>query len=195
MRPLIDGVRQFQSHVMPPLREHFQELAGGQAPHTLFITCSDSRIDPSLITQTRAGELFVLRNAGNLVPLPGEDGGSASAVEYAVGALGVQQIVVCAHSGCGAMGGLLAPEGLEALPSVAEWVEYAEPTRGAVAHLPEGERLMGAIRHNAIFQLGNLAAHPSVARALAAETLSLHAWVYHIGSGEVEVLQTRGGVS
>ena len=114
---LSPGIQRFQAHAYPRLSERFEGLAGGQSPHTLFITCSDSRIDPSMITQTLPGELFVVRNAGNLVPAPDVDYSTSSAVEYAVDALGVKQIVVCGHSGCGAMGAALNPTSVEALPT------------------------------------------------------------------------------
>ncbi|MFT7519971.1 MAG: carbonic anhydrase, partial [Kiritimatiellia bacterium] len=116
---LFDGNNRFRAHVLPQMADHFMSLADGQSPHTLFVACSDSRVDPSLITQTQPGELFVIRNAGNLVPVYGQDDGSAAAVEYAVQALKVRRIVVCGHHGCGAMGGLLQPKSLSALPTVA----------------------------------------------------------------------------
>ena len=193
MHAIHDGVRRFQAEVYPDLRERFEELAGGQSPPTLFITCSDSRVDPSLITQQGPGDLFVSRNAGNLVPVHGEDEGTASAVEYAVAALGVELIVVCGHSGCGAMGGLLAPDSLASLPRVAAWVKHAQPTADAVAQLGPGLKLSSAIEHNASKQLDNLQTHPTVEAAMAAGKLRLEAWVYDIGSGSVRVVRTVGG--
>ncbi len=178
---LRDGVHRFQSHIYPRLSDRFEELAGGQTPHTLFITCSDSRVDPSMITQTLPGELFVLRNAGNLVPAPHVDYATSSAIEYAVDALGVAQIIVCGHSGCGAMGAALNPASVEALPHVAKWLEVADVD---VA----GEDLAAQVDHNARTQLDRLRAHPSVARALEGGRLRLQAWTYEIPTGGVRVL-------
>ena len=191
MHPSHNGIRRFKSDVWPAKSEQFAALATGQSPHTLFITCSDSRVDPSLITQTQPGELFMLRNVGNLVPKYGADNDSAAAVEYAVEALRVGHIVVCGHSGCGAMQGLLNPEALGALPTVARWVAHAAGTREATKQLAADEQLDAAIVHNATSQLDNLATHPSVARAMAEGRLQLHAWVYDIKDGDVDDIDTR----
>ena len=128
----------FRAHAYEPLKEHFAALAEAQSPHTLFITCSDSRVDPSLLTQTRPGELFVLRNVGNLVPPFGEDTDSAAVVEYAVRALKVSRVVVCGHSNCGAMNGLVNPEAVAAVPTVARWIEHAAPVRDQACVHPPG---------------------------------------------------------
>jgi carbonic anhydrase len=185
MADIHDGVQQFQKTSYPGLETHFRSLEDGQSPHTLFITCSDSRIDPSLLTQSKPGSIFVLRNAGNLMPAGGVDVGSASAVEYAVAALNVELIVVCGHSGCGAMGGLMSPGSLQTLPIVARWVEHAACTRSA---LGEGASVDDAIRHNAIQQLANLQTLSVVEDAIKAGTLGLEAWVYDFPSGGVEVV-------
>ena len=123
MKKLIRGLREFQSNYFSEHQELFEQLAHGQKPRVLFIACSDSRIDPNLITQAAVGELFVIRNAGNLIPPFGAtNGGEGATVEYAVHALDIQQIVVCGHSHCGAMKGLLKLEGLEAeMPLVYDW--------------------------------------------------------------------------
>jgi carbonic anhydrase len=134
MQKLIEGVQQFQETVFSPQRKHFERLKDGQNPGTLFITCSDSRIDPNLLTQTRPGDLFILRNAGNIIPpySPGHFGGEAPTIEYAVAALGVQDVIVCGHTRCGAMKALLNPEMVEELPLVAAWLAQAETTRRLV---------------------------------------------------------------
>ena len=191
MHPSQSGIRRFQSDVWPLMSEQFAALANGQSPHTLVITCSDSRVDPSLITQSQPGELFVLRNAGNLVPKFGADDGSAAAVEYAVDALRVAHIVVCGHSGCGAMQGLLDPQAVRQLPTVARWVAHAASTREATSQLRGEARLDAAIMHNTTAQLDNLAGHPSVARAMAEGRLQLHAWVYDIRDGDIDDIDTR----
>ena len=169
MEKLIRGIHAFQNDYFSDQQELFERLAKGQSPETLFITCSDSRINPNLLTQTEPGELFILRNAGNMVPpygaLPG--GGDAATVEYAVAALGVKDIIVCGHSHCGAMKGLLHPEALAEMPAVASWLGHAEATRRIMrenyADLQEGELLTATIKENTLVPLENLRTHPAVA--------------------------------
>ena len=130
MEHLLRGVHQFHSQVFQRERDFFDKLAAGQSPSALFVTCSDSRVDPNLITQSGPGELFVLRNAGNLVPPYGaSNGGESATIEYAVAALGVRDIVVCGHSHCGAIKELLNPASTAELPLVTAWLKHAETTR------------------------------------------------------------------
>ena len=131
MQKLIEGTRHFQHTIFDTQKALFEQLSQGQQPLALFITCSDSRIDPNLLTQTQPGELFVIRNAGNIVPTYGAaSGGEAGTIEYAVAALKVKDIIVCGHSFCGAMNGLLHPETLGALPAVQDWLRHAEQRLG-----------------------------------------------------------------
>jgi len=190
VQQLVSGVHRFRREVFREQRELFQRLAQGQEPQTLFITCSDSRIDPNLITHTAPGDMFVLRNAGNLVPAFGAtSGGEVATIEFAVAALGVRDIVVCGHSHCGAMKGLLKPEYVAAMPEVAAWLKHAEATRRIIgskyAHLTGDALLDAAIEENVLMQLENLQTHPAVAVALAQGQIKLHAWVYEIETGEV----------
>jgi len=191
MEKLIDGVRQFRSAAYAERRELFATLSTGQAPRILFVTCSDSRVAPHLITSSEPGDLFVIRNAGNLVPAYAAQGtGEEATLEYAVAALGVEHIIVCGHSGCGAMGGLLAPESLGSLPSVANWLRHAGSTAACVhATVPEdadyAHRLNVTVETNVLRQLDNLKTHPSVAAALARRAVKLHGWVYDIGTGTI----------
>ena len=190
MAHLIQGLHHFQEQVFQSKKELFERLGQGQSPETLFITCSDSRIVPSLITHTDPGELFIIRNAGNIIPPHGAaNGGEGAAVEYAVKALGVKHIVVCGHSHCGAMKGLLAPESLTELPTVANWLSHAEPTRCILhenyGNLADSEKLNVAIQENVLCQLENLRTLPSVASKLVQGGLTLHAWVYKIETGDV----------
>src|SRR6478735_1785987 len=148
---LIEGVERFQKNVFAEKESLFHQLGKGQSPGVLFITCSDSRIDPNLLTLTDPGELFILRNAGNLIPpysAPGPSGATAT-VEYAVLALKVRDIIVCGHSKCGAIAGLLAPEHLAPLPAVKSWLTYAEGVYDEVqkkaAGLDPAERLTFAV--------------------------------------------------
>ncbi|HTE17721.1 MAG TPA: carbonic anhydrase, partial [Armatimonadota bacterium] len=130
MQKLIQGLHDFQANIFSSQRELFERLAHGQSPDALFITCSDSRINPNLITQTEPGELFILRNAGNIIPPHGAaNGGEGATIEYAVAALGVRDIIVCGHSHCGAMNGLLNLDSLGELPAVRQWLTHAEATR------------------------------------------------------------------
>jgi len=200
---LLHGVQKFNTEVFPENRELFAELAGGQSPATLFIGCADSRVNPSLITQTEPGELFVVRNVGNIVPAYGEMlGGVSSAIEYAVVALGVSHIIVCGHSDCGAMKALLAndPSKLESMPTVLSWLRNAEAARAVVASTltatdvgPASVRSMA--EQNVLLQLAHLRTHPAVAAALARDTLILQGWFYDIATGEVTVVDEASRTS
>lgn len=188
MERIIRGLATFQSHVYPSHKELFQRLASGQNPETLFITCADSRVVPSVITQTDPGELFVCRNAGNIVPPHGSVyGGVSATVEYAVVILEVRDIIVCGHSDCGAIKGLLEPEKLAGVPNVAGWLRYAEPARAVEVHQHDpGKSLLDAtIEQNVVAQIEHLETHPSVAERLASGQLQIHGWVYDISSGIV----------
>lgn len=190
MQKLIEGLHTFRTDVFQKKRELYQSLALGQRPETLFITCSDSRVEPNQLTQTGPGELFILRNAGNLVPPHGMySGGETATIEYAVDVLGVSDVVVCGHSDCGAMRALLEPASAERLPEVQRWLRHAERTREIVEqnhrHLEGQRRLMATIQDNVLVQLEQLRTHPVVARAEAAGRLRLHGWVYRIEAGEV----------
>lgn len=190
MHKLAQGVHKFQREVFGSHRALFAKLADGQKPHTLFITCSDSRINPNLLTQTAPGEIFILRNAGNIVPSWGAPvGGEAATIEYAVSALDVEHIVVSGHSGCGAIKAVLDPDSTNSMPAVRQWLGHAETTRRIVeenyAGLPMEELISIATQENVLAQLENLRTHPSVAARLAKGKLALHGWVYKIVTGEV----------
>lgn len=200
MQKLLDGLRQFMSTVQEDERELFSRLSHGQNPEVMFITCSDSRISPHLMTQAKPGDLFVLRNAGNIVPPYGAvDGGEAATLEYAISVLGVRHVVVCGHSDCGAMKGLLAPESCSHLPLVRRWLGYAEPARRIVLQRRDGEgapeqRLDVLIEVNVLAQLANLRTHPAVAAHLVTGELELHGWTYDIASGRVSAFDSQAGV-
>ncbi len=183
---LIEGIRNFKSNVVPDKQALFDQLATGQSPATLFITCADSRVDPSLITQTDPGDIFVVRNAGNIVPRLEADGtspdGNAGSIEYALVALNVTDVVVCGHSGCGAMGGLMDLDAIaDALPSARRWLEHSE----SLLETEAASSLESLIDANALLQLEHLKAYPGVQAKLDAGEITLHAWVYDIGSGDV----------
>jgi carbonic anhydrase len=184
----------FQTEVFPHERQLFARLSSGQNPDALLITCSDSRIVPELITQTKPGDLFICRNAGNIAPAYGEvNGGVSATIEYAVLGLNVRDIIVCGHSDCGAMKALMHPEKLESMPNVAAWLRHAERARFVMAenygHLTGSEFLNGLIEQNVLAQLENLHTHPSVASRILKGQLSLHGWVYEIESGLVRAYE------
>ena len=190
MQEIIAGVRTFQRDVYPQYRELFERLSSGQSPVAMVITCSDSRVDPFLFTQAEPGRLFVLRNAGNIVPkYDGLVGGVTATIEFAVVALKVPNIIVCGHSGCGAIHGLLHPESLKNMPHVANWLEHhSDAVRDMMArtgHLNAPDEMQHAVDANVLVQLEHLRAQPCVAEALANNKINLHGWVYDIVTGEV----------
>lgn len=187
MRHLAEGIDRFQQEVFPAKAGLFAHLATTHQPGTLFISCSDARVVPELITQTDPGELFVIRTAGNLVPAhtPGADG-VAAGIEYALAVLGVRDIVVCGHSACGAMTALAEGHDLTSAPAVADWLRHADASRARSAARPGEDKVAALVRDNVAAQLANLATHPSVARALAAGTVRLHGWVFDIPTGTVD---------
>ncbi len=190
MQKLISGIHHFRSKEFRPLQSLFEQLAQGQNPETLFITCSDSRIDPNLLTRANPGDLFILRNAGNIVPPHGAaNGGEAATIEFAVAGLGVKDIIICGHSHCGAMKSLLEPESVASMPALAGWLSHAESTRRIVVdnyRNLDGDRLVTAtVEENVLVQLENLQTLPSVASRLVKGDLYLHGWVYKIETGEV----------
>lgn len=192
MDKILDGYRRFRAEMQDHQSEFLASLGKKpQRPQSLFITCADSRIDPNRITGTEPGDLFILRNAGNLVPPYGYGHGATTAgVEYAVAALKVNSIVVCGHSHCGAMTALLDPSLVENLPAVSSWLTNAENTRQLFAakhsNVPEQRRLTLAAEENVLTQLANLMTHPSVAAALAMGELELYGCMYYIESGELQ---------
>ena len=194
MKTLIEGVRKFQSEVFAGQKELFSQLAHGQHPRALFITCSDSRIDPCLLTQTHPGDLFILRNAGNIVPSYGAQiGGTTATIEYAVGVLGVKNIIVCGHTDCGVAKGILDPGQAKDLPSLQEWLLQAEATRRIIqenyAHLKGDALLTTTIQENVRVQLAHLRTHPLIAAKLRRKAVELHGWVYSIPTGQVWTFQ------
>jgi carbonic anhydrase len=195
------GIRQFRTEIYPKNEAtYLQAVSEPQRPHALFVTCADSRIDPELITQSGPGDLFVTRNVGNLVPAYGEMMGGVSAViEYAVTALKVQHVVICGHSDCGAMKGLLHPEALEKMPTVKSWLKNAHAALSVANSLAEPDEkpsdLMRRLtEENVLLQLQHLRTHPSVAGAMARAELTISGWVYDIGKGEVRISEDGGRV-
>jgi carbonic anhydrase len=199
MKRLLQGYARFRTNVFPHWQHHFHLLADRQAPDTLFITCADSRVVPNLIFQTEPGDLFLCRNAGNIVPPHGAmTGGVSATIEYAVAVLGVRDVVVCGHSDCGAVKAVLPPDGappgtrrdLSRLPLTAKWLGFIEPAwKFLETTIPRDDPrgLHTALIHaNVIAQLENLKTHPEVARGLAHQSLQVHGWYYDILTGAIE---------
>lgn len=180
MQPLIDNARSFGQR-----SEEFAPLAAGQSPEVLFITCSDSRVVPALITGARPGQLFELRTAGNIVPPYASDRptGEAATIEYAVEVLGVTDVVVCGHSHCGAVGALVRGDDLTAVPAVRDWLAHAapHPTAGAA----DDPSVAEAVQNHVLAQLLRLRSYPCVERRLADGRLRLRGWYYEVHTGSV----------
>lgn len=195
MQKLIAGVHKFRAGEFGRYRELFRKLARqGQNPHTLFITCSDSRVLAELITQSQPGDLFVVKNVGNIVPpasVTGSTNSTAAAIEFAVEILHVADIVVCGHSQCGAMETLMNPlPPLRTMPNLDEWLRVAGPVRRIIQqeykHLAhDAERTTAAAEENVLFALENLHSYPSVQQRLADGSLHLHGWFFKIASAEL----------
>ncbi len=191
MDRLIEGHKRFLKEVFPARRDQFHLLAESQAPEWLFITCSDSRIVPDMILGTGPGDLFISRNAGNIVPMTANDvDGVTATIEYAVEVLKVPHAILCGHSDCGAMKAALDRKSLENLPKASRWLHHVE---AAFSHRQpldraDGEHaeLASLIRGNVVAQLLNLKAQPAVSRALAQGRITVHGWYYDILSGRIE---------
>ena len=200
MEQIIDGVTRFKAQVFPQQRSLYRSLAThGQQPSVMMISCSDSRVVPEFITQSDPGEIFVCRNAGNIVPPFGDHaGGVTSAIEYAVIGLGVEHIVVCGHTDCGAMKAVLHPDSLKEMPNVATWLSHSKCAHGVFRHVHHGKvadkdavRVMAM--ENVIAQLTHLRTHPSVASRIATGALTLHGWLFDIENGTVLAMDGRTG--
>ncbi|AWM40716.1 Carbonic anhydrase 1 [Gemmata obscuriglobus] len=199
MEKLISGIHKFQADVFAPNSDFFRKLVEGQHPQALFITCSDSRMVPDLICQTDPGELFVLRNAGNIVPpyTPGAASGEAATIEYAIRGLGIKDIVICGHTRCGAMQAVAEPSATANMPRVRQWLEHAQASSEIVCtcygHLTGEARAKVMVQENVLTQVEHLRTHPTVAAALAAGELKLHAWVYKMETGDVFAYDPESG--
>jgi len=182
------GVDHYRRVHLPKYAELFRSLAKQQTPHTLFITCSDSRIQPNLLTSADPGELFIIRNIGNVVPSfdPLHASSTGAGVEFAVAALGVSEVVVCAHSSCGAMKALRGKAQMPSdTPTLSAWVQTTE-ARELCEAIPKSVGVDDVARLSALRQLDHLNTYSVIAERVSKGTLGLHAWFFHIGSGEVE---------
>ncbi len=195
MQRLIEGVHKFQKDEFGNYRKLFRKLSQeGQNPHTLFITCSDSRVLAELITQSKPGDLFVVKNVGNIVPpanARGDTNSTAAAIEFAMETLRVSDLVICGHSQCGAITQLLdkAPVS-EATPHLRDWLKLAAPVVETLnrnyTHLPGSrERETAAAEENVLFGLDNLHSYPCVQDRLMDGSLQLHGWFFKIATAEL----------
>ena len=194
MQRLLEGVHRFQEAEFGKYKAMFRRLSRhGQKPHTLFITCADSRVLAELITQSNPGDLFVIKNVGNIVP-PGDlfesPNSTGAGIEFAVESLSVSDIVVCGHSGCGAIAALMGPTCDSNLRHMHQWIEVAAPVRQLIEtnyqHLKsDADRLRAAEEENVLFSIERLHTYSCVQRRLAEGSLRLHAWFFKIGIGEL----------
>ena len=188
---LIGRVFSFEKTTFPNQSALFGKLVtDGQSPKALMISCSDSRIVPEQIMQAGPGDLFVCRNAGNIVPAFGTtNGGVTATVEYAIMVLGITDIIVCGHSDCGAMKAVSDPTGLEKMPNVAGWLRHSATAEKVVSEcypdLEKAERIRAISLENVVSQLQHLRTHPSVASGIASGEIALHGWFVDIHAGQV----------
>ena len=197
MKNILEGLSLFQRVVYPRHQALFERLAKNQAPQAVFIACSDSRVSPNLIVQAEPGDLFIIRNAGNIVPPAGSSyGGTTASLEYAIAGLGIRDVILCGHSHCGAMTGVLHPGRLEGMPAVTEWVSHAAPARRAALEAYPGasdeELLDRVVDFNVICQIRNILTFPFVRSFVEKGELELHGWVYDIATGRVKGLDATG---
>jgi carbonic anhydrase len=195
MRKLIMGIVDFREKLLPQYAERFRDLALAQSPDALFITCSDSRVVPDLLASTHPGDLFTMRNVGNLVPPATADGLStgdlseASAIEYAVLVLKVANIVVCGHSECGAMKAVLTRHPNTKTPNLDKWLYHANTAAVRLDH--EGPLNPVLKPHdqlsqlNVLVQLEHLMSYPIVREQVAAKALHLSGWWFDIAGGDM----------
>lgn len=196
MNKITAGVVRFKNEVFPAKRELFKALAERQSAEALFITCSDSRIDPNLLVQTDPGALFICRNAGNIVPPhTSHTGAMTASIEFAVGALKTPDIIICGHTDCGAMRAAIEPPSPKEFPHVTEWLNYARAALLVVEEngksLSPKDKLNMLIRENVILQMAHLRTHPYVAARLASGKVRIHGWVYNIETGDVEAFDEK----
>jgi len=198
MKKLYKGIHKFQESYFKKEEEFFKRLSKEQETEVLFITCADSRVDPNLVTQSRPGELFIVRNVGNIIPPYDEikDKNSvAAAIEFAVLSLKVKDIIVCGHSNCGAMEALYKDEKeLTNMPHLKDWLKLAAPVKDIVLKyypmIQSEARQRITEEENVLCQLHNIQTYPFVQEALNAGVLHLHGWRYNIETGKIYAYDT-----
>lgn len=197
LEQLKSGIRRFRTETFPAFADAATEP---QHPHTFFITCADSRIDPNALTSTGPGEVFVLRNIGNMIPAYGEMlGGVSAVVEYAVAALAVRHVVICGHTDCGAMKALLDPSSTAKMPSVRNWLTNAQTALAVARTMNEHQieahqkRPLNDVltEQNVLLQIQHIRTHPSVATALTTGDLTISGWIYDVTTGKVRIAENN----
>jgi carbonic anhydrase len=201
MHQLVEGIHHFHNIGFRERQELFSRLRQGQQPEACMITCADSRIVPNLITNSQPGELFIVRNVGNIIPCFGtNNNGEMAAIEYAVAELGIEDIIICGHTGCGAMNALVSQTTTDdprRLGLVTSWLRHAQATleivRDHYGHL-QGEKLADiAAEENVLVQLEHLRTLPVIASRVPSGRVRLHGWMYKINSGEVFFYESETG--
>lgn len=193
---ILNGIRLFRDRFEMD-RERLVSLATeGQRPQVLFIACSDSRVAPELITSAELGDLFVVRTVGNVVPPFGTgEAGLGTAIEYAILHLHVQHVVLCGHTGCGCLQALESPRDWSREPHIARWIEHARPakTKAEARGMPAEELPLAVVRENVLLQLENVRSYDPVRDGERSGTVTLHGWVYHLETGEIEAYDAGSG--
>lgn len=191
MKKIVMGYKNFHSNFYNKRQSFFSKLSTGQSPEVLFITCSDSRVDPNLLTSSEPGDLFVIRNAGNIIPPHKNTScGFAASVEFAVNAIGIKHVIICGHSDCGAMKGALDEAKVKNLPDVQKWLNYTNLGVGyskAKSSSISSNDITEFTQRNVLIQIQNLMTHPCVIEKLHIGSIDIHGWVYDIGTGHVKV--------
>ena len=189
MQNLVSGIHHFQTYVFRSKKDLFQKLRNKQQPTAIFITCSDSRINPNMLTHTEPGDIFVLRNAGNIIPPAPQFSGEIATIEFAVVGLDIKDIIICGHQDCGAMKFLLQNQPNELMPSMSQFLQNAAQTRAIIkreySHLHGDSLIAATIQENIIVQLQNLRSHPFIEERLRTGKLNLHGWYYKFETGDV----------
>ena len=192
---LYEGIKKFQTNEFIPRQQFFEDLGQNQNPHTLFIGCSDSRVVPSLITQTFPGELFVVRNIANLIPFYKKHSdtylATTAAIEYAVNQMNVSNIIVCGHSNCGGCAALYQDKELKNLPHTRKWMELAHPVKKIVEEkiaknkITLEQRSVITEQLNIVEQMGHLLKYSYIKKRVKEGTINVMGWYYNIEKGEI----------
>jgi len=195
VKKLIRGIIEFRKNVLDEYRETFAKLALGQSPDTLFIACSDSRVVPNLFASTNPGDLFVVRNIGNIIPPfigthhENFDESIAAAIEFAVLILKVSYIIVCGHSECGAMQALMRSKPNNETPHLEHWLQHAKTALNPLQDYPPSSSKIAPHNHlsqiNILQQIAHLKTYPSVKQRLEDKTLSIYGWWFDIAHADV----------
>lgn len=200
MKKLVKGIIEFRQKVLPEYREKFVQLAKGQSPDSLFITCSDSRVAPNWFASTDPGDLFVIRNVGNLIPSCGEDGHStadeseAAAIEFAIMNLNVSDVIICGHSDCGAMHALLNGREKVKAPNLNAWLRHGEPSLNRLNASGTQDKHVNTLSQiNVLQQIEHLLSYPIVKERVASKQLRVHGWWFELSTANVYSFDQKTG--